>query len=47
MQPPFRAGARLLFDRAPGRLRAALALPGIALPLAAVGTAWSLVFFVW
>lgn len=40
-------GARLLFDRAPGRLRAALALPGIALPLAAVGTAWSLVFFVW
>ncbi|CAG0945725.1 MAG: 4Fe-4S binding protein [Rhodocyclaceae bacterium] len=40
-------GARLLFDRAPGPRQAALALPGLALPLAAVGAAWILVFFVW
>ncbi len=40
-------GARLLFDRAPNPQRAMLALPGLLLPLATVGTAWILVFFVW
>ena len=40
-------GMRLLFDRAPGPRHAALALPFLALPLAAVGTAWSLTFYVW
>jgi hypothetical protein len=40
-------GMRLLFDRAPNPRRAMLALPGLLLPLAAVGTAWSLVFYVW
>ncbi len=40
-------GARLLLARAASRSRAVLALPGLALPLAAVGTAWTLVFYVW
>ena len=40
-------GARLLFARAPNARRAALALPGMMLPLAALGAMWHLVFFVW
>ncbi len=40
-------GMRLLFDRAPNTRQAVAALPGLVLPLAAVGTAWILVFFVW
>lgn len=40
-------GARLLFDRAPGPRQAALALPGMLLPPAAVAAAWILMFFVW
>lgn len=40
-------GVRLLFGRVSDTQRAVLALPGLALPLAAVGTAWSLAFYVW
>lgn len=40
-------GARLLLDRAPSRPHAALAMPLYAVPLAAVGTAWILVFYAW
>ena len=40
-------GMRLLFDRAPNARQAAMALPGLVLPLAAVGAAWIHMFFVW
>ena len=40
-------GTRLLFEHAPNRLRAGLALALFAVPLAAVTTAWVLVFYVW
>lgn len=40
-------GARLLLDRAPSRPHAVLAMPLYAVPLAAVGTAWILVFYAW
>lgn len=40
-------GMRLLFDRAPNARQAVAALPGLVLPLAAVGAAWIHMFFVW
>lgn len=38
-------GLRLVFDRAPNARQAVAALPGLVLPLAAIGAAWSLVFY--